>query len=386
MSAQHRRLGATAIATAVVSVALLAGCSSSPGGTAASASGGAGGGTSQVTTAMIDALRQGTPGTSTIPDLPGASTLAGKTIMYIPIVQASPSFTPTIAGLKDAAAKLGVNLVICDGGANPSQISSCLTQASQQKLAAVITDSISPVLAGQGFAALQAAGVPLVLGDEDNIEPTATQASVGGAFAIEFTKQAAQYAIWDSNGAADALLVQVTDDPVTTSSFEKGTLATFTSQCPGCTTTVIQTTTGQLAQLPAAVSSAMIKDPDINYVIGEFDSDVPGIIQALSTSNSRSVKVIGAVGVLQSLQAIKANQFVVADAGVSGYEEGWQMVDQAARLALGVAAIPDYQPSSRLFDATNVGDLNLTAEGASDGSWFGDDSFKTRIVKAWGMQ
>jgi hypothetical protein len=39
----------------------------------------------------------------------------------------------------------------------------------------------------------------------------------------------------------------------------------------------------------------------------------------------------------------------------------------------------------RVFDETNVGELELTETAAADGSWFGPTIYKEEFPKLWGL-
>jgi len=374
-------------------VALVAGCGSSSsttttpssagGGTPASTSTGGGSSPSGVA-ALVAAGETGTPGTSDIPSVANASQVKGKTLVYIPILQAVPSFTPTIQGLKDATSKLGMTLSICDGKANPSATSACIQQAISEKAAGVVFDSIPVDFAAAGFANLAAAKIPAVIGDENAVNPTALLASVGGGGGVSFTKLGADFTINDSGGKADALLIEVVDSSSTIQDMEQGAIAEFASKCPGCKTKVIKISTEQLGNLPSLIGSSLVQDPKIDYINASFDTDVPAVIGGLQTANNHKVKVVGSTSVLQTMQALGAKQYVVADAGYSAYQEGWEMTDQVLRMATSVPAIADDQPGYRLFTANNIGSISLTADAANNGKWF-DLSFVPKFLTAWGV-
>lgn len=379
----------TRVATAAAAVGLLvalAGCSSAGDSEPSSSGGGSGTNTdSTITAEFIQTLRDGIPGTTDIPDLEGVEELAGKTFTYIPIIQAAPNFTPTIEGLRDATEAMGVKLQVCDGGANPSQISTCLIQAAQNKDAAVITDSFPKEFAQQGFTALADAGVPLVFSNDSASEPTALEATVGADFGSVLTTQQAQWAINDSDGTANVLMLKVTDSATTVGAVENGSEKVFAEECPGCTVTVVEVSSAQMSQVSSLVSSALITNPDIDYVFPQYDGFVSSVVTALQTMNSSDIQVVGGTGILQVMQLIEAGTYVSADVATAAYESGWQMADQAARLALGVEAVPDYVPSTRLFDETNIGSVDLSDDAVNSGSWFGVDDLRERYGKVWGI-
>ena len=175
----RRRIAMTAVT--VAASALLAACASSGssptsanGTNAAATSSGAASsapGVSQAaaTVAKYENAVAFTPAGKPLSGVKGA--LAGKSIYYIPITQQVPIFPVIESGLGQALSVVGAQLHVCDGGATPSTTSACLNQAIAAHAAAVITDSIPYGFAQQGFAALQAHGIPILIGDEPSIGP-----------------------------------------------------------------------------------------------------------------------------------------------------------------------------------------------------------------------
>jgi ribose transport system substrate-binding protein len=328
---------------------------------------------------------RGIPGTTAFHTIAGGvGSLKGRTITYIPILLAAPSFTPTIAGLRAATAKVGMTLSVCDGGANPSAVTACVDQAIKERSAAVVTDAIPVNFAAPAFAALTKASIPLVYGDETILPTTKLQGNVGGNAGIEFASEGADWIIDTSGGEAHTLLLDVTDSSASVTDFEQGSYHEIKTKCPGCTIKVIKISSEQLQQLPSLVSSAFVQDPTINAVDALFDNEVSGVISGLQTADKPRVRIVGGTGVLQVLQAVAAGK-VGADASYSAYQEGWLDLDQAMRMATGHSALDNEMPTLRLIDSTNIKSLKLTVGASNSNAWFGNNDFEEVMEKAWGV-
>jgi ribose transport system substrate-binding protein len=88
----------------------------------------------------------------------GVSALKGKTVYYIPLVQQIPGFVVTAATMKTALAKVGLNLQVCNGEAQPSAIAACVTQATGAHAAGIVLDSIPYGMAENALMAAKAKG------------------------------------------------------------------------------------------------------------------------------------------------------------------------------------------------------------------------------------
>ena len=297
----HRSQAALCAALVMASLGL-AGCSgsdpdASASGDGSSAASGSGGSGVEDAVAAVEKYREGVPPTGDIPALQGIDQLRGKTVMYMPIALTVPFFQAAIHGLTDALEPVGATVQTCDAKANPSAAAACLDQAVKQDVAAVVTDAVPQAFAAQAFAAVQAAGIPLVTVNSGDGDSSATQAYVGGTGSTQADEPVGGWIIADSKGAANVLFLQIVDSPASIAYVEQGGIPEFADQCPGCTVTVVKSTTTYLPpRCPANfISTALVRDPDIGYVYAEFDTDLPAVVQGLQTSSAGAgVKVIGA--------------------------------------------------------------------------------------------
>jgi ribose transport system substrate-binding protein len=93
----------------------------------------------------------------------GLSSLKGKTVYYIPLVQSIPGFVVTAATMKTALAKVGVSLQVCNGNGVPSTVASCVQQAAGAGAAGIITDALPYGMAENAFNAAKVKGIPIII-------------------------------------------------------------------------------------------------------------------------------------------------------------------------------------------------------------------------------
>ena len=380
------------LAAAVTAGLLLgtAACGSGDGGSAAARSTSKAGGTpaAEVTYAKQRIAKYSAkPPAFTAPGPPvkNVAGLKGKVVFYVPIGLKVPYFQVVLSGLRDAAATAGLVLRPCDPNFSPSGVAQCLTQAANQNAGAVITDAIPPEFAQQAINLLKSRHIPILVSEEGSHPGTPELAYNSGPTEL-MTSLAADWIIADSNGTANIVLPEITDSAASIGYVENGAIPEIHKHCPGCKLTVFKTTTAQLSRLPSLISTALVRDPKVNYILSEFDADVAAIIQGLQTvTAARHVKVASINGVLQNLQFIAQGNYQAEDTGGNGYQLGWSDVDQVLRQMLGQPPLADQHNGIRVFTKDNVAGLTLTTQAANTGEWYGSGDFKSVYTKLWGV-
>ena len=147
----------------------------------------------------------------------------------------------------------------------------------------------------------------------------------------------ADWAIVDSEGAANVLIVNIPDFPVLvveTDAYK----AQMEQNCSSCKYTELNVTLDDLIQgkVPAAVASALQADPSINYVFASFGDLPGGVTAALDAAGLLDgVTVYGQDFSTIDLEEIVAGTQGAWSADPKGYA-AWLMVYAAARLSLGM--------------------------------------------------
>jgi ribose transport system substrate-binding protein len=181
----------------------------------------------------------------------------------------------------------------------------------------------------------------------------------------------ADWAIVDSAGAANILVVSIPDFPVLkveTDAF----IAQLGTNCPACTYEELNVTLDDLigGRVPAAVVSKVQANSDLNYVFYSF-GDLPGGITAAldSAGLSDQVKQFGQDFSTIDLQEIVDGTMGAWSADPKGYA-GWLMVDAAARLSLGMTL--DEERAAAALPTVIVDDAAFAQDliDNSGGDWF----------------
>ena len=189
--------------------------------------------------------------------------------------------------------------------------------------------------------AAKAKGVPILscyATDEPSVESNILTQCGDTSFVQKSGPLMANWAIVDSNGAANMLFVTINDFPVLKAESD-AVKAELTKNCAACSFTELNVTLDDLigGKVPAAIASQIQANDKLNYVMYSF-GDLPGGVTAALQAAGLDKKVIQ-IGQDFSdfdLPEISAGTMKAWAADPKGYA-AWLMVDSAARLATGMS-------------------------------------------------
>lgn len=383
---QVRRL---AIVIGLGAMLALSACGSSG---STSDAGTSGTGSSSAATAaktQLDKLSQPVAGSPDLGSPVKSSDLAGKTIFYIPFTLQAIHFSLVQHSLEEALTTVGATVRTCDGQANPTQFSACMDQAVQQKPAAVITDYIPYELAPTAYQKLRSAGIPVFVADAEPAQGVTTSATFAfgnpDSFGFKASEAEDDAVIADSDAKAHVLYLQLNASAAITAQGQHG-VDYFKSACPDCVVTVKQVNLG-MNNIPSLVSSALISDSSINYVVPQTDTYLSAALSGIQAAGkTNSIKVASVADALASLQQVKSNPHVIAMAGSNPTYVAWTMADSVIRMLAGQMPPKDYPVLNRVFTKQNIGSLDLSTAGEASGEWFGSTAYKQAFEKLWGVK
>lgn len=382
------------VATGAVLLAACGSSATSSSNTTAAGSSSAGGSNSATTQGIAHAQAQlnNYMGVSTwSPPGPAfdASKAKGKTVWYIPSLYSVPIFHTIVAGMKEALSKVGVNLTVCDGQGNPTQFENCVNEAVAQGAGAIIYDSLYTQTIQSGIANANAHHIPVIMGNDQSPGgplPNGVAAQVSFEYTLS-GRLVSDWIIVDSKGKADVLLTDTTDNPNSASVLTQGYLYELQHYCPQCKVTTKDLTISEWATgLQSITSSALTADPNINYVVPEYDGMTAYMGPAITQlGKQNTVKVATFNADLQQMQQMAAGDLVYVDVGSNNAYEGWAYADQALRLMTGTAPVANEHVPVRVFTRQNVKSIPLTTAAANSGSWYGGTQYQTGYLKLWGV-
>jgi ribose transport system substrate-binding protein len=388
----HRWMRWLAPGATLTAAALLAACSSSSSSSPSASSSSSPSATSSTPAGLAAAQKmvaqlEGTTSAYPVPtaDVSGVSKFAGKTVFYIPLDAHIPGFVVTAATMKTALAKAGLKFQECDGQGNPSAIASCVSQAQGVNAAGIVLDAIPYGMAQNALDAAKGKGIPIVIADQysQGAQSTNQVAYVQGV--VDQPSQIAYWLIASSGGKASAIIGEEEDSP-SSIAYVQNALPIFKQDCPDCHI-VVKPITASMSdqQITAAVTSNVQTDPTAQYYYTEFEDslqDTVSGIQAAGKASSVGIAVAG--GSVNGLGLLKSGQLVKAVVAVDQPYAGWALTDEVLRMMTKSGPVSETFPS-RLFDAANIGSVQVTSAAQDSGAWFGDDSYQASFEKLWGV-
>jgi ribose transport system substrate-binding protein len=275
---------------------------------------------------------------------------------------------------------------MCDGGANPSQITGCINQAVGASAAAIVVDSIPYGMAANALDDARAAGIRVLVANQivDAQNPAdETLAYVPGP-APQMLTSVADWVIADSDGTATVVIQQSTDNPSTLLYAEEAEQE-FAERCPDCTVVVNEVSASNFPLIPSSTASAILSNPDVGYVIAEFENFVQPTIGGVQQSGKASqIQIVSSAASLSGLQMLEEGNQLAAHAGQNFSYQGWATADALLRMLLD-QEVPEYDVPFRLFTADNIGDVDLTEEAQASGEWYGPTDYTDDFLALWGL-
>jgi ribose transport system substrate-binding protein len=284
----------------------------------------------------------------------------GKTIFSIPVSSANP-FTANIETAMAGAAKaLGINFIDYTNQAQVTQWVQGMGQAVSRKVNLIdLLGGTDPRVLGPQIAAAKKAHIPV--GTSHLYDVTQTPVAVNFSIPADYQRAArleADWVILDTKGKADVVIV-TSNEIVPTPAIVHALKSEFAQQCgSGCKFTLINAPVADWAtKIQPQVQSALVKDPNVNYVIPIYDSMsqfvVPAITAAGRTGKVHIATYNGTPFVMGYLEQGKAVRFEV---GENLNWLGYAYIDAEARILAGVKIPRQFNEHTalRAFTSANI--------------------------------
>jgi ribose transport system substrate-binding protein len=297
-----------------------------------------------------------------------ASKARGKTVFVLPVSSNVPFNVLTGDAMAKAVAPLGVKVVTFPTQGQPSQWVQGMNQAIARHVDVISLIGLDPQAIAPQIAAAKKAGIPVIEDhfiDAKHPNPRGYEnvtARIPAPY-IDAGKLSADYAIKDTKGKADAILV-TSKDILSAGDVLVGLQQGFKQNCPSCKTTVVNVPFNDWAsKMQTAVQSALAKNPSANYVIPVFDGMVqfaaPGVTAA---GKAGSVKIASYNATPSVLNLMENGNVVAMDSGESYDWLGWALADQELRILTGNKPTKTENVPLRAFDKSNVAEAGKPAK------------------------
>jgi len=388
----RRRWAFTLALSIVVAMlaALAAGCGGSDGNEAAdnTTTGTSGACNLDYVTKQIDG-HKGIPDWKYPGDPFDAKKAAGKTIFSIQENSTNPFTNTVVAGMKDVAGKVGVQIVDYPNQGQRTQWIQGIQQAISRKVDAIVLSggTIGPIYFKEQAVAAERAGIPIITVVDRDLTQDAqphTAARVSQPYA-EAARLDADWIIKQTKCDAN-VLVLTTNEVIAGDIGSKAAQDEFDKYCgDGCKTRFVNVPLSQWStKIGTTTQTEVSSNQDLNYVFPLYDPMAQFVVPAIQLGGGITrVKVAtynGTPGILRMIQTGDTVEMIV---GENETHLGYAAMDQAMRLMTGVDPIGDgdYGIPLRVFDDSNVDE---TGDPPGYGVGYGDQ-WRDGFLEAWGL-
>lgn len=285
----------------------------------------------------------------------------------------------------EAAKKIGWQVAMFDGKANPKAQASAMLDALSWGANVIIAVSIDYRSIQLPLREAQKANVPVVaLGegnDTPNPLPVLAPGELAWTFAVDVDNLALGKAIggWivkDSGGKANVVVYNDAEfDSVATQ--HKGVMDAL-SKCSGCVVTEQNFAASQVAtNLGQQVVGFLRAHPAVNYVYAPYDPAAFAIVPAIRQAGmANRVKLASLLGEEENLDLIRRGQIQVADIAFDQRYSGWATIDQIIRY---LNKQPLFEPHGENVPYEVLDKTNLPASG----NWYSNSGYQEKFLSLW---
>jgi ribose transport system substrate-binding protein len=388
MNKLTRTLTVLTTGAALAAGAAACGSSSSSGGSSSGGAANGSGGGANVAAAkkIVDAHLGIQPFTPPGPAF-DASKARGKTVYEIPVSSNVPFNVLTGAAMKQALATVGVKAVIAPTQGQPSQWVQGMNQAIAAKADAIAILGMDPQAIGPQIKAAKDAGIPTVEDhfiDAKHPNPKGYENVAARIPAPYFDagQLSAAYAISDKGAKTNAIIV-TSKDILSAGDVVTGIQQEFSKDCPACKTTVVNVPFNDWAsKMQTAVQSALVKEPQANYIIPVFDGMVQFAAPAVTAAGAASrVKIASYNATPSVLRMMQDGNVIAMNSGESYDWLGYALADQLLRVLTGTKPVASEKVPLRAFVKSNV---NETGTPPAVNKGYGN-AYLLGYKKLWGV-
>jgi ribose transport system substrate-binding protein len=339
-------------------------------------------------TAKIDAAKKVPAWVAPGPAIDAAKLRRGSVVYTISENSANEFGQAQLAGIKEAADKVGLKIVDYPNQGDKQQWIQGVNAAVNEQASAIIFigGTIGPIYFSSQADAARKAGVKLItLIDTDVSQPaeTGTDARVAQPYS-DAARLDADLIIADSNCQAN-VLVLTANELIAGNVNQLAAEDEFKKYCGSTCKITFQNipVANWTSQIQPTVQSAVQADPKLNYVMPLYDAMVQFTNPALTLAGAEDrVNVVSFNGTPAILGMIGKSP-LIADVGENPAQLGFAAVDQTLRLLTGAGPVAsgNENVTLRVFDSSNASEAGTPP---ALGVGYGND-WKSGYLKLWGV-
>lgn len=311
--------------------------------------------------------------------------MAGKKILSIPASSAIPFLSTINAAMAKLATEIGFEFQVWENQGQVSQWVQGLNHGASNKFDLIeLLAGADPRALEPQVKAAQEAGSKVVAAHLTGFEQ-AVPGGVDGVVPIDY-KRAGELLAWWSIAKTDGktnALVLVSNEALSTDSMVSGIKEVFDTQCPDCKYNIVNVPIPEWAtKIQPTVQSALVADPNINYVIPIYDSMAQFVVPAITiTGKGDSVKIATFNGTPFVIGMIQNGQ-VEMDIGENLDWIAHGVLDSHMRRLCGLEVVNDPKIPFLIFDKSNA---ETAGTPPVDSQGYGD-AYQAGFRQLWKLQ
>jgi ribose transport system substrate-binding protein len=368
-----------------VTVALLAACTAAPqdGGDASGGpTGGAGDGVAYAQS-QIEKY-EASPAFEAQGPAFDASAAEGKSVFFIPNTSNIPFVVAVQKAFEAIAEEVGIDLTVWPTTGKPTEWVQGIEQAIAQNADLVVL-AAPPQLLEPQLQQLADAEIPVVVPHQYDTSMPLPENVTAFGFApfIDAARLMADFAIVETGGAANTLVITTNESPPSKPMAE-AIADEFANQCPDCKITEVNVPAPDWgSKMQSEVQTALLRDPEINFIIPIFDSATQFVVPGLTAAGkSDSVGIATFNNTPFVLEMVQQGGPVKMDVGESITWIGYATMDQALRILSGEPPLDNASAPLRVFTADNADELGTPADNEKGY----DPAFIDGYLELWGLK
>jgi ribose transport system substrate-binding protein len=285
-----------------------------------------------------------------------AACMKDKSIVSIPASSAVPFLKTIQATMSQVAKDVGFNLKIWENQGQPTQWVQGFDFATNNKYNLVdLLAGADPRFLEPQVKAAKAAGLKVVASHLTGYEQP-LPGGVNAVVPIDYKRAGAllaDWAIWKTDGKANAIVIGI-NDVLSTDSMMSGIKEEF-AKCSTCKFTYVNVTIPEMAtKTQTNVQAALTGDPSVNFVIPIYDVLSQWVVPAITiTGRTDKVKVATFNGTPFAIGMVQEGK-IDLDVGENLDWIGRAVVDAEMRMLCGLPEVKDPKIPLLIFDKDNA--------------------------------
>lgn len=311
--------------------------------------------------------------------------MAGRTIAGIP-VNSAIDFTQYYAeAAKRIAAEVGFSYTTWPNQGSPTEWSQGVQKAISENADLVeLFAGIDPAQIGPAMTQAGDADIPVIATDGYDLTQTADKslAASVGCPCSEAARVMIDWATVKTKGAGTLLLLTSSDVKASSAS-ESVMKEELKAVCPGCKATFLDIPSADWAtKILPQVQSALVADPDIDYVLPVFDTMSIWAVQAITQAGRQDkVRIATYNGTPSILDLMRGSDIIEMNVGQSNDWMAHVTLDQAMRTVAGLPTSPKASWPLYIWTHDNVERAGVPA---TDSQGYGAE-YQNGFRTLWGL-